>query len=82
MNNQSHQNYKIPTSTKVFLYTMCVFGSLLGPIDTYLETGAVNTVSWSIALLTLFVGVVIVTSILYFISRDGKFLGIEIFTRK
>lgn len=82
MTDSSKKNYKIPKSRIVFIYVMAVTGVLLAPLDSYLENGTVDSVTWMIAVFSFLVGVAVIQFVLYRLQKYGRFLHYDLDERK
>jgi len=76
--NTPRKTYKLKSGRIIFVYMMCVVGSLIAPLDSYWSDGNVESSELVIALLTFITGVVVVSFVIWQIRRTGKFLHYEL----
>lgn len=82
MADSSNKIYKIPKSRIVFIYVMAVIGVSLAPLDSYLESGTVDSVTWMVAVISFLVGVAVIQFVLYRLQKYGRFLHYDLNERK
>lgn len=72
------KTYKLNPARVTFVYVMCVVGSLIVPLDSYLKDGVVESSELMNALMTFITGVCIVSIVIWRLRQTGKFLHHEI----
>lgn len=82
MTESSNRKYRIPTARVVYIYFMAVIGVLIAPLDSYLENGSVDSVTWIISLLGFIVGTVVIQFVLYRVQKYGKFMHYKLHSRE